>query len=214
MKTLKTLIFILFISQISFGQESEKTFIIKTHPFAYLNKDYNIGVEFGKTKKLHYNIGLFATHFRPLQLFDENEDEDSNSFFGEKTKGATLRLGLKSFHKNWYLEPQIRLAKTSTIASDRELDGRFIFDASVKRTTFQLCLLGGYRIQPTNSAFVLDTYLGLGVASIKIHESKYTAHIDPSKVGSETNFGYPKSTILLYFGTSIGFDLKKMKNEK
>jgi hypothetical protein len=206
MKTLKTLIFILFISQIALGQESEKSFIIKTHPFAYLLEDYNIGFEFGKTKNLHYNVGVFATH--NLSNFDVY------TLFRDKTKGATIRLGVKSFHKRWYAEPQIRFAKTSTIESATDINDKFFYDVTVKRKTFQLCLLGGYQIQTPKSAFVFDTYLGLGVASFNSYESKYTAHIDPSQIGKVTNFKYPKSNVLFYFGTSIGFDVKKIKNKK
>jgi hypothetical protein len=211
MKTLKTLIFILFISQISFGQESEKSFIIKTPPFAYLNKDYNIGVEFGKTQKLHYNIGLFKTHLYPFQFFREffKDEVDIEDF---STSGWTMRLGVKKFRKKSYFESQLRFGRTNTLYQLKNYDASVIIEEASTRNTFQFCFMKGWQYQAPENPFVIDTYIGIGTFFMT-KNSVFNTHVDPTKMG-KTGYEnkYPLG-MLVYFGTSIGFDLQK-KNKK
>lgn len=99
MKKNITFIFILFCHSLIFGQKTKplNKMILKTEPYVFWLKSYNIGLEYEIGSKANITLGFFKSPC--LDFYDLTFDTPEDYFISENISGFNLRGGLKLFPK-------------------------------------------------------------------------------------------------------------------
>ncbi len=210
MKNACFLFFFLLIQSICLAQKLKKDFIVKTHPAAWAYKNGNLGVEIGINPYQRITLaGFKTTHFPGHWMEDLLRGGDLPTF----SNGYTTRLGFKSFSKKVpknntrsYTEGQFRFGKIHAI-TEESVNGYIKIEDDMKN--IQLCyLLGIQREKPSNS-FIIDLYIGIGLYKMN-RNPIITDSDDVTLIGTSHDDNVTKKIgVLLYFGTSIGFNATK-----
>jgi hypothetical protein len=211
-KTILQLLFCIFL-QYATGQSNNFFCIIKTHPAAYVVKNFNLGVEIGKGE----NSGRLTLSAFWTNKMSPSPYSDSDRFSeGQKETfdvgGLTYRIGYKHIliEKNQnllYFEPQFRYAQTSGIFNN--VSGQF--DCKIKNT--QILGLFGFQMPNKQKTFMVDLYVGVGYMSAAVNNVLKIASTNPNAVPIGTVVSWKNSGMNIYLGTSIGIILGKNTKE-
>jgi hypothetical protein len=206
-KTIRQLLFCVLV-QPTFGQSNRFYGVIKTHPAAYIVKNYNMGVEIGKGEFLdRLTVSAFWTNNKSTSPYPDSElfyHGDSGTNFD--VEGLTYRFGYKHVFKVhgkdlFYVEPQFRYALTG---SDTD-----VYDCTINNR--QILGLLGAQFPNKQKNFMIDFYVGFGVMNAAINIVMKTPSTRPRVPPVGTVRTWVNSGINGYFGTSIGIILGKYK---
>jgi hypothetical protein len=214
----KTILQLLFcvLMQAAFGQSNRFYTVIKTHPAAYIVKNYNLGVEIGKEQSLdRVTVSAFWTNNKSTSPYPDSElfyHGDSGSNFD--MEGITYRFGFKHFFNLrgkdvFYVEPQFRYALTKGIFNDVTGADTDVYDCKINNT--QILGLLGAQFPNKQKTFMIDFYVGFGFMNAAINNVLKTASTRPNVPSVGTVRTWTNSGINGYFGTSIGIILGKSR---
>jgi hypothetical protein len=194
----------------AFGQSNRFYGIIKTHPIAYIAKNFNLGFEIGKGESRNrLTLAAFWTNKMSTSPYPDSElgfHGDSGSNFD--VKGLTYRFGYKHILKEkgnmfLYFEPQFRYALTSGIFNDVSNSITDVYDSKVRNT--QILGLFGFQMPNEKKTFMIDFYVGLGYMRATINN---VLKIAARSVAPPTR-AWENKGMNVYMGTSIGIILGK-----